>query len=96
MAQISQDKKIFDETVELPPSFAWKFSIPEFFRNTEGFSYEFYRHCGKDFSTEFSDIPFLCIKFFAIRNFLIHRSVPQRNFSVLWDKNFERKVVHRI
>ena len=28
-----------------PPSFAWKFSIPEFFRNTEVFSYEFYRHC---------------------------------------------------
>ena len=35
----------FDKTVKLPPSFAWKFSIPEFFRNTEGFSYEFYRHC---------------------------------------------------
>ena len=38
-------EKIFDKTVKLPPSFAWKFSIPEFFRNTEGFSYEFYRHC---------------------------------------------------
>ena len=39
------DRKIFDKTVKLPPSFAWKFSIPELFRNTEGFSYEFYRHC---------------------------------------------------
>ena len=27
------------------PSYAWKFSIPGFFRNTEVFSYEFYRHC---------------------------------------------------
>ena len=38
-------KKNSGETVKLPPSFAWNFSIPEFFRNTEGFSYEFYRHC---------------------------------------------------
>ena len=37
----------------------------------------------KDFSTEFSDIPFLCIKFCDAWNFLKHRSVPQRNFSVL-------------
>ena len=41
------DKKfsIFDKSVELPPSFAWNFSIPELFRNTEGFFYEFYRYC---------------------------------------------------
>ena len=39
------DKKNFDKTVKLPPSFAWNFSIPEFFRKTEGFSYEFYWHC---------------------------------------------------
>ena len=38
------DEKIVDKTVKLPPSFAWNFSMPEFFRNTEGF-YEFYRHC---------------------------------------------------
>ena len=36
-------KKV-DKTVKLPPSFAWKFSLPEFFRNTAGFSYEFYGH----------------------------------------------------
>ena len=29
--------------------------------------------------------PLLCIKFFDTRNFLIHRSVPQQNFSALWD-----------
>ena len=40
------DKKIFDKTMKgWSPSFAWKFSIPKFFRNTEVFSYEFYRHC---------------------------------------------------
>ena len=27
-----------------------------------------------------------CIKFFDTRSFPIHRSAPQRNFSVLWDK----------
>ena len=84
-------KKIFNKNVKLPPSFAWKFSIPEFFRNTEVFSYELYRHWDKNFSTEFIDIPFLCIKFFDTRNFPIHRSVPQRNFSVLWDKKIWTK-----
>ena len=39
------DKKFFDKTVKLPPSFAWKISIPDLFRNTEGFFYEFYWHC---------------------------------------------------
>ena len=37
--------KFFDTTVNLPPSFAWNFSIPEFFRTQEGFIYECYRHC---------------------------------------------------
>ena len=41
----SCQKKNFDKTVKFPPSFARKFSIPEFFRHTEVFSYEFYRHC---------------------------------------------------
>ena len=70
------DKKVFDKTVKLPPSFAWNFSIPEIFRNTEEFSYEFYRQWDKDFSTEFSDIPIFCIKICDARNFLKHRSVP--------------------
>ena len=89
----SCETKNFDKTVKLPPSFAWKFSIPEFFRNTEVFFYEFYRHWDKNFSTEFSDIPLLCIKFFAIRNFLKHRTVPQRIFSALCDKSFRRRKV---
>ena len=35
--------------------------------------------------------PLWCRKFFATWNFPIHRSVPQRNFSVLWDKKFWMK-----
>ena len=38
------DKKKFRPNREASPSFAWKFSIPELFRNTEVFSYEFYWH----------------------------------------------------
>ena len=45
----------------------------------------------KDFSKEFSDIPFLCMKFCDTPNFLKHRSVPQRNFPVQWDKKFWTK-----
>ena len=85
--------KKFDKTVKFPPAFARNFSIPEFSRNTEVFSYEFYRHCEQKIFQQFNDIPFLCIKFFDNRNFPIHRSIPQQNFSGLWDKKLERKVV---
>ena len=37
--------KHFRQNREASPSFAWNFSIPELFRNTEGFSYDFSRHC---------------------------------------------------
>ena len=37
--------KKFRQNREASPSFDWNFSMPEFLRNTEGFSYEFYRHC---------------------------------------------------
>ena len=30
----------------------------------------------------------LCITFFDTKNFQKHQSVPQRNFSVLWDEKF--------
>ena len=42
--------KKFDKTVKLPPSFAWKFSIPEFFRNTEVFSRILSAPCQKFFN----------------------------------------------
>ena len=83
------DEKILDKTVKPPPSFAWKFSIPEFFQNTEGFSCEFYRHCEtKIFQRSLVISPFLCIKICETRNFLKHRSVLQRDFSVLCEKKF--------
>ena len=47
----------------------------------------------KDFSMKFSDIPFLCIEFFATRNFLRHRIVPQRFFWYCEPKIFEQNVV---
>ena len=34
----------------------------------------------------------LSIKFFDTRNFLKHRRVALRTFSVLWDKNFDKKM----
>ena len=37
--------KKFRQNREASPSFAWNFPIPEFCRNTGGFSYELYRHC---------------------------------------------------
>ena len=82
------EKKNFRQNREASPSFAWNFSIPEFFRNTEGFYYEFYRHWDKDFLTEFSDIPFLCIKFFWFTEVF-----PNEIFRYCETKNFERKVV---
>ena len=85
------DKKNFDKTVKLPPSFAWKFSIPEFFRSV--LLRILSALWDKNFSTELSDIPFLCIKYCDTRNFLKHRTVPQRNFLVMCDKSFRRRNV---
>ena len=116
-----------------PPSYAWKFSMKELFWNTtKVFSNEIFRYSETQTSTENRDTPpfiqtfsipeiiatvkdyptesfgtvrqkifdgkswyplppLWCIKLFATRNFLMHRSVPQRNFSVLWDKKFWTK-----
>ena len=77
-------KKIFDKTLKLPPSFAWNFSIPEFFRNAEGF-YEFYRRWEtKIFQRSLVISPLWCIKFSETQI----RRVPLRNFSALWNKKF--------
>ena len=39
-------KRNIRQNLEASPPFAWNFAIPEFFPNTEVFSYEFYRLCG--------------------------------------------------
>ena len=47
------------------------------------------------FLTEKRDIPppFSSIKLFETRNFLKNSRIPLRNFPVLWDKKFRRKIV---
>ena len=54
-------RKIFDKTVKLP-LLCFKNSIPEIFRNTEVFSYEFYRNCEtKSFRRRNVILPPLCL-----------------------------------
>ena len=86
-------QKIFDKTM-MPSVLCMKVFDNKYFWNTEGFPYEFFRNFEiKKISTENNEIPFLSRNFFDTRNFLVHRIVTQQNFSVLWDKNFGRKVV---
>ena len=62
--------------------------------STEGFLHEIFRYCEtKKYSTEKKSSyppppPPLSIKLFDPGNFLKHRRVPLRCFSVLWDKQF--------
>ena len=60
-------QKKFGKTMMPPsPSYAWKFSIQEFFWNTEGVSDEVFRYCGaKIFDTK-SWYPFFMQKTFSI------------------------------
>ena len=74
-----------------PPSYAWKVSLPEFFWNQEEFPYEIFRRWVKKFSTETLDTPSLppfIHKIFCYQKFseTLHRKVPLRKVSVLWDK----------
>ena len=69
------------------PLLCIKFSIVEFFSNTERFLYKvFLLRWDKKTPTETRDIPLLCKKFFDTRTFLRHRRAPLRNFSVPWNK----------
>ena len=76
---------------EASPSFAWKFSIPEFFRNTEGFSYELYRHCETKFFQRTLWYPLPMHETLRFTIFLQHQTAPQRNILVLCDKSFPRR-----
>ena len=80
------EKQFFDETVKLPPSFAWNFSIAEIFRNTE-----VYRHWETNKSRR--KILILPPPLSLIHKILRHgktcetkKGSPGR-FSVLWDNN---------
>ena len=69
------EKQNSDKTVKLPPSFAWHFSIPEIFRNTE-----VYRHWDTKKIRQkiliLPPSPLLPINFFDTRKFLEQRRVP--------------------
>ena len=77
----------------------WKLSLPDFFRNNEGFPYKVFRYWDKKISTEKSDthstplsLPLSSVNFIDTRNFLKHRRVRLR---ILWyceTKLFRRKV----
>ena len=47
MFRYCETKKLDGESWYPSPSYAWKFSIPEFFSNTEGFPQDFFRYCEK-------------------------------------------------
>ena len=81
-------KKNFRRKIVMPPIMHKIFRYPKFSETLKGCSRNFSALRDKKFSTELSDIRFLCIKFCDARIFLKHRSVPQRNFSVLCDKKF--------
>ena len=71
------DKKILTKPWCPSPSYAWNFSIIEFFWNTKMFSNEIFGYT----ETENRDTTPLIHKiFFPTRNFLKHRMVPWRGF----------------
>ena len=91
------DKKFSIKNFETPPPplsinfFATGNSLKH---STEGFTYQIFRHWETKKirqKIENCDITLWCINFFTTRNFLIHRSVPQRKFLVLWGKKFWTK-----
>ena len=75
----------------IPPIMHKIFQYPKFSETLKGYPWNFSALWDKKFSTEFSDIRFFCISFCDTRNFLKHRSVPQRNFLLLWDQKFWTK-----
>ena len=85
------ETKKFRRKILIPPPLIQTFSIPEINETLKDSPLrKFLALRQKNFDGKsWYPLPLLwCIKFFATRNFLIHRSVPQRNFLVLWDKKF--------
>ena len=85
------DKK-FRQNRDAPrPSYAWKFSIKEFFwNNTKVFSNETFRYSETKTSTENLDTPHPpLIQTFSVPEISeTLKSSPLRKFSALWDKKF--------
>ena len=88
-------QKIFGK-IMMPPShsYAWKFSIQEFFlKHRRGLLRKFSVLWDKNFRHKIVISPSDAKNFFDNRNFPTHWIVPHQYFSVPWDKSFERKVV---
>ena len=89
------DIKISTENRDMPPLIHSSFSIPENFRETEGFVYKAFRFGAvrqKVPTKPWCPPPLLCMKNFDEKIFLKkHQSVFQWNVSVQWDKNFDGK-----
>ena len=82
-------RKIFDKTVVPPPSYEWKFLIPDFFWSTEGFPHKVFRQSEtKNFRQNRDASSHDEKKFIDTRSFLKHRRVPPQFFSAIWVKIF--------
>ena len=77
-------QKNFDKTLMPPPLMHKIFRYQIFFWNTEGFSYEVFRHCEtKIFRQKIVISPYA--KFFSIPEVFSYTELFQHNFLVLWD-----------
>ena len=86
---VLRDKKFRQNRDAPPPSYAWKFSMKEFFWNTKVFSNEIFRYSETKTSTENRDTPPppLSIKYFSLPEIFWNTEwFPGEVFSVQWDK----------
>ena len=72
------------------------FRYQKFSETRKGSATIFFGAVRQNFSIEISDMPFLCIRFFDARFFLKHTRVPLRNFLVMRDKFFKRKICNTL
>ena len=89
------DKKFRQNRDAPPPSYAWKFSMKEFFWNTKVFSNEIFRYSETKTSTENRDTPLPpLIQTFSIPeiNETLKDSTPYGNFRHCETKNFRQKI----
>ena len=86
--------KNFRQKIVMPPSFARKYSIPDFFWNTEGFSHEFFRTVRQKNSQRKIVISLSYAWHFSIPEIFLYTEVfPNEIFRYCETKYFELKVV---
>ena len=79
--------------IEGKPWYAWNFPRSQVFWNLEVVPRNFSRTVRQKFSTEECDYPFSCIENFDTRSFLEGWRHYPRNFSVLWGKKSQWRIV---